>query len=144
MKKFILPVLILALLPALSVSQQNTVSLPDSAYTHPPASCSICAGSLWINENNAKLFDSQYTETELMPNLFCFQSLCYRSRYLGANNFEMNIPSNATITGIFVTISGFSSHPFAVRDSTVRLTKNYDMVGNNLPDTASWSTQDMN
>ena len=134
----------MALLPLFFVAQQSTTVLPDSTYTHPPLSCSSCAGSLWSFETNAQVLDNQYTETTLMNYLFCFQSLCYRTRYLAANNFALTIPSDAAIDGIVVTISGFNSHPFSVRDSTIRLTKSYNMVGSNLPDTVSWSTQDMN
>lgn len=144
MYRYSLILVLLFLSPVLSPAQQTETGLPDSTYTHPPASCTVCAGSLWVFENNAQQFDSQYSETELMPYLFCFQSLCYRSRYIAANDFDMSIPSDATITGIEVSLSGFASHPFAVYDSTLRLTKAYNMVGVNVPDSASWQVQDEN
>ncbi|MCC7302433.1 MAG: T9SS type A sorting domain-containing protein [Bacteroidia bacterium] len=144
MKRFLLSVLLLALSPLFCSAQQTVVALPDSTYTHPPASCTICAGAMWTDENKVQLFDNQYAETELMPFLFCFQSMCYRSRYMAANRFEFSIPANASITGIEVRLSGFASHSLAVYDSTIRLTKNYAMVGANTPDSAAWDLQDEN
>ena len=122
-----------------SRAQNAMFSSPDSATTHPPVSCTVCAGSLWANETNIKQNDLQFAETILQPYLFCFQSLCYRSRYLVADHFNFNIPPVAVLLGLEVHIMAKADLP-GVLDSTLRLCDASGMVGDNKPGASAWGT----
>jgi hypothetical protein len=84
--------------------------------------------------------DGVYSDVQLMPYLFCFQSSCYRSRYLTCHHFGFNIPANASIDGILLTVNGKSSMMGSVMDCTIVLMKNYVPAGLNHASGNDWDT----
>lgn len=91
----------------------------------------------WANPGYITADDTNYASANLSGSILT-------SGYLEGVNYGFAIPSNATITGIVVTIgrheSGRSSS-FDVRDSTVRLLKDGVMTGSNKAATGTeWPT----
>ncbi len=82
----------------------------------------------WANPGYITADDTNYASVNLSGSILT-------SGYLEGVNYGFNIPSNATITGIVVTIgrheSGTRVGYFDVRDSTVRLLKAGVITGNN-------------
>ncbi len=139
MIRLFFPALLLSALPLLSVAQGITLSA-DSGRNEPPLSCSTCAGALWQNTNEIDQSDNSYAETQLQPYLFCFQTLCYRSRYIVCSDFGIDIPNDALVLGIIVIMENKSEFSMMVRDSTLRLSYNGNMLGSNKADTTAWPT----
>ncbi|MEW6470405.1 MAG: T9SS type A sorting domain-containing protein [Bacteroidota bacterium] len=129
-----------AFLLSFSYAQNTGAVDPGLSITHPPVSCSTCAGAIWANEANANAQDNNYTEVDLEPYLFCFQSTCYRSRYLYCSDFGFSVPANAQIQGIKVKTRAKCDQASSGIDSTVKLAINYFPVGANRASTAYWST----
>jgi hypothetical protein len=67
------------------------------------------------------LADSQYANVSLNAFPFCFQTSCYYSRYLMANNFGFSIPVNATIEGVKAEILRASSTSPNIGDTIVQI-----------------------
>lgn len=84
----------------------------------------------WWNLENGTVA-GQFVETELCPES--------PSDTLIFNDFEFDIPSNATILGITVNIRKSASDPNEVLDLNVSLVNN-GIISNNKADTTYWST----
>ena len=126
--------------PAAIFGQSDGPLFPNQSENQPLFSCSSCAGAIWNNTSKVSAADNVFSDASLMPNLYCFQSQCYRSRYLTCHHFGFNIPGNATITGIVLTVKGKASIPASVLDSTVVLMKNYQPNGSNYASGGDWDT----
>jgi uncharacterized protein YbcV (DUF1398 family) len=59
-----------------------------------------------------------------------------------STNFGFNIPSNATITGVFVDIQRLAGMPNAIKDSAVYLMENNVNISINKADSITWPTVD--
>ncbi|HEY6163187.1 MAG TPA: hypothetical protein VI112_18310, partial [Bacteroidia bacterium] len=138
------PALIVALAaifsPAASFSQSDGPFFPNQSENQPLSSCPACAGAIWNNTSKISAADNIFSDAQLMPNLYCFQSQCYRSRYLTCHHFGFNISGNATITGIVLSVKGKASIPASVMDSTVVLMKNYQPGSANYASGSDWDT----
>ena len=146
--KPILQIVLIALLTPLFGSDafaQNTGSTdPTNSVSNPSSSCTTCAGALWTNSNNANAQDNNYTDANLEPYLSCFQTTCYRSRYLYCSDFNFTIPLNATIQGIKVKTRGKCDTQTAGLDSTIKLAINSLPVGINKASILFWPTNNFN
>jgi hypothetical protein len=139
------PIIVIALLCfcLLCGAQSQGPDYPNLSENQPLSSCTGCAGAVWNNANKVNGTDGVYADVQLMPYLFCFQSQCYRSRYLTSHHFGFSIPSSATVDGIVVTVTGKSNTMASVMDSTIMLMKNYVPVGANRASGNDWDTSAM-
>ena len=99
--------------------------------------CLACRGTDWSNFQNIKIADGQYAATELEPDSQCFQSSCYYSRGLLAENFGFTIPSNALIMGIKAEVLK-SANIDSLSDYEVTLLQYGDPVGMNKAKPEFW------
>lgn len=131
----------LLLIPFTAFSQQEGPNSPASSENQPYASCTTCAGAIWDSTSNIYAIDGQVSEVHLDPYLTCFQSTCYRSRYLTAYNFNFDIPQNATIEGITIDVYGYPSANGAVRDCTIVLRRDNsnNVYGTNMAQSQPWN-----
>lgn len=129
------------IVPITAFSQQEGPNSPASSENQPYASCTTCAGAIWDSTENIYSNDGLFSEVHLDPYLTCFQSTCYRSRYLTAYNFDFDIPQNATIEGITVDVFGVPSQNAAVRDCTIVLRRDNsnNVYGNNMAQPQPWN-----
>jgi hypothetical protein len=111
---------------------------PGAAATVPSSACLACPGSIWNSETTIFLQDNTSAFVSLEPNGTCFQSSCYRSRYLYASNFGFNIPVTASITGITAEIYRQSGNTNSAADSTVKLVQNSMPMGANRAISTAW------
>ncbi|MBI3509229.1 MAG: T9SS type A sorting domain-containing protein [Bacteroidetes bacterium] len=142
--KTITPTLIIGTFLLLNVpayAQSEGPMYPSSTDNEPYTYCSACAGAIWNNTSNISSSDGQFSDVQLQPFLNCFQSSCYRSRYLTCFDFGFNIPWNAEIKGIEVDVTGFCNMASAVLDCTIVLRQNsVSLSGNNQSNYLPWST----
>ena len=137
------PVILLLLLLCTAVmnAQQEGPNLPGSTENQPLVSCTICTGAVWDSTDNISAVDGQLSSVTLDPFLTCFQSTCYRSRYLTAYNFGFNIPQNAVIEGVTIDVIGVPDANGAVRDCTIALRRDNlnNLYGTNMAGNAPWN-----
>lgn len=96
------------------------------------AANNACAGSVaWSNPTNALTSNSTAATVAL-------SSTNTTSNCLQVNNAGYNIPTNATINGVTVTIRRLGSLVNSVRDNTVQLMIGGSPSGSNLATTTSW------
>ncbi len=137
------PVILLLLLLCTAVmnAQQEGPNLPGSTENQPLVSCTICTGAVWDSTDNISAVDGQFASVTLDPFLTCFQSTCYRSRYLTAYNFGFNIPQNAVIEGVTIDVIGVPDANGAVRDCTIALRRDNlnNLYGTNMAGNAPWN-----
>lgn len=135
-------VLLLLLLCAVVLpAQQVGPNSPTSTENQPLESCLICTGAIWDSTQNISAVDGQYSSVTLDPYLNCFQTTCYRSRYLTAYNFGFAIPQNALIEGVTVDVLGVPDANGAVRDCTIALRRDNlnNLWGDNMAQGAPWN-----
>ncbi len=113
------------------LAQNTGATDPTVSLTNPYTSCTICAGAVWANENNANIADGIFTTAALKNYLNCFQSSCYFSRYLNCTHFNFAIPSNATVTGMALQVKRMCSAGNAAMDSTIKLGMGNVFYGSN-------------
>jgi hypothetical protein len=114
---------------------------PSSTDNEPFTYCTVCAGAIWNNPTNVWENDGLYSDVQLQPYLNCYESSCYRSRYLTCYNFGFDIPCSAEIKGIEVDVYGFCDMPSVVLDCTIVLRQNsISLSGNNQSNLTPWST----
>ncbi len=114
----------------------------------PPNSTSTGSISASAVTNNTTIGNTAWTNTNNALNGFAnvtLQNSSSISNYLVATNFNFSqIPANAIIKGIRVSIGKYSSNFFglvATRDNEIRLVKNGTIVGDNKANaTAAWSS----
>jgi hypothetical protein len=135
-------ILLITLLPISAFAQQQGPYSPSSTENQPLASCSICTGAIWDSTENVSAIDGQFASVTLDPYLNCFQSACYRSRYLTCYNFGFNIPANAVIEGVSIDVAGIPSSNGSVRDCTIVLRRDNlnNLYGTNMASTTPWNT----
>jgi hypothetical protein len=124
-------------------AQSEGPYFPNQTENQPLSSCGTCAGGIWNNTYKVNAADGVYSDVALMPYLYCFQSACYRSRYLTVYDFGFAIPSNAVVDGIMLSLIGKSTMMASVMDCTVVLMKNNVFEGNNLASGSDWDTTAM-
>lgn len=122
-------------------AQQDGPYAPTATENQPLASCAICTGALWDSTENVSAADGQFSSVTLDPYLNCFQSTCYRSRYLTCYNFGFNIPANAVIEGVTIDVFGLPDANGAVRDCTIALRRDNlnNLWGNNMAGNSPWN-----
>ena len=134
MKKFVLPFSIFILLGPSLISADLL-----STSEHIPSSISADAtiGVLdWANTVNACLSDNTYASATTLV-------LGAKTKYMKATGFGFSIPLTATITGIEVVIEkGASGVLQKVRDESIRIVKEGNIVGNDLAKSDIWSFSD--
>ena len=86
------------------------------------------------NPNNAQLSDNTYATSVLL--------ITQLSNYLKATNFNFNIPLDAVITGITVSIEKSGNTPNATVDNSVKLVKGGSISGNDKASGTLWGTSD--
>jgi hypothetical protein len=99
--------------------------------------CLSCPGSEWTNYNNILAADSQWADVTMPGSGFCFQTACFYTRYLMAQNFGFSIPAGAMIDGIVaeaICRSAFGE----VADTIVRLISSNQLTGNNNSSMTVW------
>ena len=124
----------------LSYAQSTGPSSPLSTENQPLATCSNCTGAIWSNTDKVNAVDNVYAETQLGANGICFQSWCSRSRYLTCYDFGFNVPSNAQISGIVLSINSKCDIPGTVLDCTIVMKKAYAPTGTNFASASDWDT----
>ncbi len=138
MKKFLL---VIAMHFSVFVSAQSPVTQPaGNAATSPSSGCLACAGSTWNNELNVTVLDGNPADISLMQHGFCFQSTCFTSRYLTADQFGFSIPVTATMVGIEVNITRKATDSTAIKDSVVQLMQSGAPAGTVKKSSAYWDT----
>jgi hypothetical protein len=120
-----------------SQSQSEGPLNPGRVY-EPTFACLACPGTDWYNTANAMLPDSIYAATQLYGFPQCFQTSCYYSRALEAQEFGFTIPLTATITGIKVDILRRGSSMNAISDSTLKISVNLLTNGINHAGASAW------
>lgn len=104
-----------------SFAQVNTATAVPSSYTN----CSVCGGStnwglfnggMWVSTDTA----GEYTNTALL------------------SNFGFNIPSNAVIQGVELTVGTYTGGANHFKDSVVKLTLNNAIIGANKTQNANF------
>lgn len=140
MKRSII-LLIFLLFPALFFAQQEGPNAPSATENQPLVTCLICTGAVWDSTDNIAAVDGQFSSVTLDPYLTCFQSACYRSRYLTAYNFGFNVPANAVIDGVTVDVVGVPDANGAVRDCTIALRRDNlnNLYGSNAAISTPWN-----
>lgn len=123
-------------------AQQEGPNAPASSENQPYEYCTTCTGAVWDSTANTNAIDGQYSSVVLDPYLNCFQSSCYRSRYLTCYNFGFTIPPTAIITGIIVSVAGTPDANGAVRDCTIVLRRDNtnNVYGNNMAIGSPWNS----
>lgn len=86
------------------------------------------------NPSNAQLSDNSYATSVLL--------ITQISNYLKATNFNFNIPSDATINGITVSVERSSNTLNGTHDSSVKLVKGGVISGNDKASGSTWPTSD--
>lgn len=86
------------------------------------------------NPGNVILKDAVYATAVLLAT--------QTSNYLKAMGFNFNIPSDATITGVTVTITKHSTVTATTTDGSVKLVKGGSISGNDKASAATWGTSD--
>lgn len=86
------------------------------------------------NPSNAQLSDNSYATAVLL--------LSQISNYLKVTNFGFTIPTDATITGITVSIERSSNTLNGTHDDSIRLVKGDVISGNDKATAAQWPTSD--
>lgn len=122
------------------LSQTTGPNTPGNSYNQPYADCPSCPGAIWTSTANVSAADNQYSEVQLQNFLNCYQSSCFRSRYLVCSDFGFSIPADALITGIKVQVNGFCDTELSVFDSTVILMKSNSPCGGNMASPSPWPT----
>lgn len=132
MKKFLL-------VPLLLVSFLITPSVADAAVSGPSfAGTGVTgggSGSAWTNPTRVSVDDNSYTTVS--------ESNSGTSEALNSTNFGFNIPADATIIGIQVSIGRYrSGGSFGdIKDNSLKLMKGGAAVGtNNGATSTNWST----
>lgn len=122
-------------------AQQDGPYAPTTTENQPLASCVICTGALWDSTENVSAVDGLFSSVTLDPYLNCFQSACFRSRYLTCYNFGFNIPANAVIEGVTIDVYGLPDANGAVRDCTIALRRDNlnNLWGNNMAGNSPWN-----
>ena len=124
------------------ISGPNT---PGTTENQPLALCAPCSGAIWNNTSNVSSQDGIYSDVLLQNHLNCFQSSCFRSRYLTCYKFGFSILANAVVEGVRLNMIGSADIPAAVLDCTIVL--GYDNLspsGTNMASPLSWPTSDSN
>jgi hypothetical protein len=102
--------------------------------------CLSCPGGEWNNYNNIMAPDGQNAEVTLNYFPFCFQSMCYYSRYLMAQNFGFTIPAGASVDGVVAEVICRSALG-GINDTIVKLlSANQPAGNNNSPGNLPWTT----
>jgi hypothetical protein len=140
MKRSII-LLLLFVCPVMASAQQDGPLSPGATENQPLATCLICTGATWDSTDNIMAADGQFSSVTLDPYLTCFQTTCYRSRYLTAYNFGFNVPANAVIEGITVDVLGLPDQNGTVRDCTIALRRDNlnNLFGNNMALNTPWN-----
>jgi len=100
--------------------------------------CLSCPGSEWNNYNNIMVADGQEADVGLPAFPMCFQSVCYYSRALLAENFNFSVPISGIITGVMAEVICRTSGGI-VNDTIVRLISSGQQAGNNnVPGSSPW------
>lgn len=86
------------------------------------------------NASNAQLSDNSYATSVLL--------LSQISNYLKVTNFNFTIPTDATITGITVSVERSSTVLNGTHDSSVKLVKGGTISGNDKASATQWPTSD--
>jgi hypothetical protein len=105
---------------------------PNNAST---GSNEVCSGVAWTNPGNITTPGSPYATASLTGHA--------NSQWLEGTNYGFNIPSNASIVGIQVTISRYSSSNAggnSINDVNVSLIKGGTMTGDNKSTPTDWPT----
>ena len=141
MKNFLL---FLSAASSIFMHAQTSVTQPaGNAATSPSSACLSCPGSTWNNELNVTALDGNPADIGLMQKGFCFQSTCFASRYLMADQFGFAIPSTATVVGVEVNITRKATDTSAIKDSVVQLITSGAPAGVAKKSTAYWDTSYM-
>lgn len=86
------------------------------------------------NPSNAQFTDASYATSVLLGGQI--------SNYLKVTAFNFGVPSDATITGITVSVTRHSTVGSTMNDSSVRLVKGGVISGNDKASATSWGTGD--
>lgn len=86
------------------------------------------------NPSNAQLSDDTYATSVLL--------ITQVSNYLKVTNFLFGVPSDATITGVTLSVEKSGNTLNATVDSSVRLVKGGVISGNDKASASLWSTSD--
>lgn len=86
------------------------------------------------NPANAQTSDNTYATAVLL--------LSQISNYLKVTNFNFLIPSDATITGVTVSIERSSNTLNGTHDDSIKLVKGGVILGNELASASQWPTSD--
>ncbi|MFI5203935.1 MAG: T9SS type A sorting domain-containing protein [Flavobacteriales bacterium] len=122
-----------------SMAQLSFNSSADSVDIIAPPACMSCPGNIWNTAGNAGSIDSQIASVVLYPNPNCFQTTCYYTRHLYTHLYNFNIPLNAGILGIEVTIARMSGNSNSATDSTLKLVKTAGgYTGQNKASSTPW------
>jgi CshA-type fibril repeat protein len=97
-------------------------------------SSSSATTNVWTNPGNIAASDNTYaTQTNASTGT---------TTYLYAKGFGFNIPANAIVDGIVVTVEKKASGTNAIADSRISLLNNTTNLGSNKTITGNWSTTD--
>jgi len=129
------------LFPFVAFAQQDGPNAPASTENQPLSSCTVCTGADWDSTDNVAAIDGQFSSVTLQPYLNCFQSSCYFSRHLTCYNYGFNVPSNATIDGVTITVAGVPDGNGAVHDQVIQLRRDNlnNLYGTNLSAPQAWN-----
>lgn len=90
----------------------------------------------WSDMGNVNASDNTYAVATSIP------ASTGISNYLKLTNFGFNVPTDATITDVFVVIERKASVLSAIRDNSIRLVVGGTITGNDLATTNFWGTSD--
>lgn len=88
----------------------------------------------WTTASNAGVSDNAYATSGLL--------LGQLSRYLKATNFNFNIPADATVRGITLSLEHSTNTLNATHDNSVRLVKGGTISGDDKASASLWPTTD--
>lgn len=131
---------LILLFPATNFSQTEPYP-PNTIENQPYAYCTTCSGSKWMNTGQVVVTDNQFSTVTLKPHLYCYQDQCYWSRYLDCHNFGFSIPSDASIKGIQLDITGYCSANSAAKDYEILLRRNNMPAGTNMAAPGFWPSE---
>lgn len=137
MKKILLSALFLFFFYSLNAQQQGPNNPSFASYEY--AGCLSCPGSEWINPANVFLADNQFAAVQPAYYPMCFQTVCYYTRGLIAQNFGFNVPANAAITGIKAEVLRTADFNTVISDTIVKLMSGGAAIGSNKAIATQWS-----